>query len=120
MEKDKVIIRNCDSIEIDGRLYFIPDKYTVGLDIGVEYKGLFNYILANVMHSRIRIERLDMESIGKAHMDKYLVAAERLIAFIITGNLDNIVFTGWEKDILAAIPAYIIPKLNPLIVERLE
>jgi len=118
--KDKIIIRNCDNIEIAGRVYFIPDKYTVGMDIPIEHKSLFNYILAHVMHSRIRIERLEMESVGKAHMDKFLIAAERLLAFIITGSLDNVVFAGWEKDILAGIPGYIIPKLNPLIVERLE
>lgn len=120
MEKDKVIIRNCDNIEIAGQVYFIPDKYTVRMDISIEHKAVFNYLLAHVIHSRIRIERLDMESISKAHMDKYLVAAEKMLAFIITGKLDNVIFAGWENDILAGIPEYIIPKLNPLIVERLE
>ena len=120
MEKDKTIIRNCDSIEIDGRCYFIPERYTAGMDISIEHKALFNYILAHVMHSRIRLDKLAMESIGKTQMDKYLVAAERLFSYVITGKLDNVAFSGWEKDILAGVPGFIIPKLNPLIVERLE
>lgn len=120
MEKDKIIIRNSASIEIDGQLYYIPEKYTANMDIGVEYKNLFNYILAQVMHTRVRLDNLELESIGKTQMDKYLVAAERIFAFIITGKLDSIIFSKWENDILAGIPSCIIPKLNPLIVERLE
>jgi hypothetical protein len=61
-----------------------------------------------------------MESIGKTQMDKYLVATERLFSYVITGKLDNVAFSGWENDILAGVPGFIIPKLNPLIVERLE
>jgi len=53
-------------------------------------------------------------------MDKYLAAAERLFAFVMTGKLDIAVFSGWEQNILARVPGFIIPKLNPLIVERLE
>ena len=120
MEKDKIIIRNSDNIEIDGRCYYIPERYTAGMDIPKEHKGLFNYILAHVMHTRIRLDRLDMESIGKTHMDKYIVAAERLFSYVITGKLDNVVFSGWENNILAGVPGFIIPKLNPIIVERLE
>lgn len=120
MEKDKIIIRNSDGIEIDGCLYYIPDKYTSGINIAIEYKQLFNYILAKVMHTRIRLDELDIESIGKAQMDKYVITAERIFSFVITGKLDTITFTKWENDILGAIPIFIIPKLNPLIVERLE
>ncbi len=120
MEKDKHIIRNSDNIEIDGRLYFIPERYTAEMDIAIEHRYLFNYILAHVMHTRIRHDKLTLETITKTHMDKYLVITERLFAFVITGKLDNVVFSGWENNILANIPAFIIPKLNPLIVERLE
>lgn len=120
MEKDKLIIRNTDNIEIDGRCYFIPERYTAGMDIATEHKSLFNYILAHVMHTRIRLDKLAMESITKTHMDKYLVATERLFSYVITGKLDNVAFSGWEQNILAGVPGFIIPKLNPLIVERLE
>lgn len=120
MEKDKTVIRAANGIEIDGTLYFIPERYTAGMDIGIEHRELFNHILAHVMHSRSRADGLPMESIGKTHMDKYLAATERLFAFVITGKLDTAVFSGWERDILAQIPAFIIPKMNPLIVERLE
>jgi len=120
MEKDKLIIRNCNTIEIDGRVYCIPERYTNSMDIAIEHRYLFNYILANVMHTRIRLDKLDMESIGKTHMDKYIVATERIFAFVITGKLDNVIFSKWENDILARVPGFIIPKLNPIIVERLE
>jgi hypothetical protein len=120
MEKDRFIIRNSDNIEIDGILYYIPERYTAEMDIALEHRYLFNYILAHVMHSRIRLDKLDMESITKTHMDKYLATTERLFAFVITGKLDIAGFSGWENDILAGVPGFIIPKLNPLIVERLE
>jgi len=120
MEKDKHIIRNSDNIEIDGILYYIPERYTDGMDIALEHRYLFNYILAHVMHSRIRLDKLTLETITKTHMDKYLAAAERLFAFVITGKLDITSFSGWENAILARVPGFIIPKLNPLIVERLE
>ena len=120
MEKDRLIIRNADNIEIDGILYYIPERYTDGMNLALEHRYLFNYILAHVMHTRIRLDKLDMESITKTHMDKYLAAAERLFAFVITGKLDNVIFSGWEQNILANVPGFIIPKLNPLIVERLE
>lgn len=120
MEKDRLIIRNSDNIEIDGILYYIPERYTDGMNLALEHRYLFNYILAHVMHSRIRLDKLDMESITKTHMDKYLATAERLFAFVITGKLDIAGFSGWENDILADVPGFIIPKLNPLIVERLE
>ncbi len=119
MEKDKLIIRNSYNIDIEGVLYFIPERYTEGMNIAQEHRYLFNYILSHVMHTRIRLDKLSLESINKTHMDKYLASAERLFAFIITGKLDTAVFSGWENAILAKVPAFIIPKLNPLIVERL-
>ena len=119
-EKDKSLIRAADNIEIDGTLYFIPERYTAGMTIPLEQRGLFNYILAHIIHSRVHAEGLTMDSIGKTHMDKYLAATERLFAFVITGKLDSVKFSGWENDIIAGIPGFIIPKLNPLIVERLE
>jgi hypothetical protein len=120
MEKDRLIIRNADNIEIEGVLYFIPERYTDGMDIALEHRYLFNYILAHVMHSRIRLDKLKLETITKTHMDKYLATTERLFAFVITGKLDIAVFSGWEQNILANVSGFIIPKLNPLIVERLE
>jgi hypothetical protein len=120
MEKDKIIIRNCDNIEIEGHLYFIPEKYTAGMYIGAEYKKLFNYILAHIIHNRIHKDSLKMESINKIQLDKYLIITEKIFSFIITGKLDNIGFNQWENEIISIIPDFIIPKLNTFIVERLE
>jgi hypothetical protein len=61
-----------------------------------------------------------MESINKIQMDKYLIITEKIFSFIITGKLDNIGFNQWENEIISIIPDFIIPKLNPFIVERLE
>lgn len=120
MNKTKTIIRHCDSIEIDGNLYFIPEKYTAGMYIGTEYKKLFHFILAHVIHNRITNDGVKMESVNKAQMDKYVTITERLFSFVITGKLDTLVFNNWENEIISSIPEFIIPKLNPFIVERLE
>ena len=120
MNKTKTIIRHCDSIEIDGNLYFISDKYTAGMYIGIEYKKLFHFILAHVIHNRITNDSVKMESVNKAQMDKYAIITERIFSFVITGKIDNVIFSHWENEIISSIPEFIIPKLNPFIVERLE
>ena len=71
------------------------------------------------MHSRIKSDNLDIEKVTKIHMDKWRLSAERLFAYCVTGKLDTgLNFQKWERDILAGVPGFIIPKLNPLIVER--
>lgn len=122
-EKDKTVIRSANSIEIEGVLYFIPEKYTANMELGMEHKTLFNIILANVMHSRIKSNELDIniENITKTHMEKWVLSAERIFSYCVTGKLDSgITFQKWERDILAGVPGFIIPKLNPLIVERID
>ena len=120
MDKNKIIIRNSDNIEIDGYLFFIPEKYTANMDIGKEYKIIFNYILARVIHSKIHTEYFKMESFNKIQMEKCIIIAERIFAFIITGKLDKISFNNLEKDLIDKIPISLIPKINPFIVERLD
>jgi hypothetical protein len=120
-ENDKTIFRNINCIELEGILYFIPDKHTANMELGTEYKTLFNIILANVMHIRIKTDKLDLTHITKTQMDKYVNTTERIFAYCVTGKLDTgTVFQKWERDLINRIPGFIIPKLNPLIVERLE
>ena len=89
------------------------------MNIGIEYKKLFNYIFANVIHFKINADNINLESLNKSYMDKYFIITERIFSYIITGKLDNIIFTSWENNIISLIPDFIIPKYNPLIVERL-
>jgi hypothetical protein len=74
--------------------------------IGAEYKKLFNYILAHIIHNRIHKDSLKMESINKIQLDKYLIITEKIFSFIITGKLDNIGFNQWENEIISITNNY--------------
>lgn len=120
-EHDKSILRGVDGIELEGILYFIPEKYTAGMELGIEHQTLFNIILANVIHLRSKMENINLMKITKTLMDKYITYAERIFAYCVTGKMDTgIIFQKWERDVINKIPDFIIPKLNPIIVERLD
>jgi hypothetical protein len=120
-ENDRTILRGVDGIELEGVLYFIPEKYTATMELGTEHSTLFNIILANVIHYRVKMDNLDLTTITKTNMDKYVNVAERIFAFCITGKMDSgSIFQKWERDVINKIPSFIIPKINPIIVERLD
>jgi hypothetical protein len=117
----KTKITGKDDIEINGKIYYIPDKYTDFLNIiyGFEQKKLYKYILSKIIEHYLE-SALTLELLNKNHMDKYIFICDKIFSYVITGKLNINTFSLWENKIINNIPNTYIPKLNPKVVERLE
>ena len=113
MIKNKIHVK--DEFEINGKVYFIPDRYIPDIEIGYEYQRLYKIILATVIDTNLN--KVPVEAINKNIMDKYVFHTDKIFSYIITGKINNISFLQWEQSIINTIPVGIIPKLNPNIVE---
>jgi hypothetical protein len=118
----KVNIR--DEFEINGRVYFIPDKLietTQSHYLGIEYIKLYKFLLASVIDIHLDKKLLkDITKISKTLINNYVVICDRIFSHIITGKINIIHLSSIENEIINKIPDSLIPKLNPNIVERLE
>ena len=51
--KDLIKIKATDDIEINGNIYFIPDKYIENRFLSYEYKKLYKFLLAMYLDLQI-------------------------------------------------------------------
>ena len=113
-----------DEFEINGRVYFIPDKLienTQSHYIGVEYIKLYKFLLASVIDIHLDKKLLkDITKISKTLINNYIVICDKIFSHIITGKINIIHLSSIETELISKIPDSLIPKLNPNIVERLE
>jgi len=114
-------IKLTDIVELNGRIYYIPDKY-IGLDnLSFEHCKLYKFILASVIDVNLEAGKItDITKITKTILNNYCNTAEKIFAYLITGKLNIITLSEIETSIINKIPIALIPKLNPNIVERLE
>lgn len=113
-----------DEFEINGRVYFIPDKFIENSNsnyLGIEYIKLFKFILASIIDNHLDKGFLkDITKITKTLLNNYIIMCDRIFSHIITGKINIINLSPIENIIIGKIPESLIPKLNPNIVERLE
>lgn len=113
-----------DEFELNGRVYFIPDKFienTQSPYLGIEYIKLYKFILASVIDNHLDKNLLkDITKITKTLLNNYIIICYRIFSHIITGKINTIHLSLIENEIISKIPDSLIPKLNPNIVERLE
>ena len=113
-----------DEFELNGRVYFIPDKFienTQSPYLGIEYIKLYKFILASVIDNHLDKNLLkDITKITKTLLNNYVVICDRIFSHIFTGKINTIHLSSIENEIISKIPDSLIPKLNPNIVERLE
>lgn len=110
-----------DAIEIENRIYLIPDKYMDGLVMGVEYKKLFKYILALNIHINIKNKKVsNINKITKTILANLINSSEKIFSYIITGKHNICTFTTIEQDIIIQIPSCYVPKINPNLCETIE
>jgi hypothetical protein len=117
MHKHKISSK--DDIVINGNVYYIPDKYTDSLQqqLGIEQILLYKLIFAMIIDSNLKV--IPIELLNKKHMEKYNQLCDKIFSYIITGKLDIVEFSNLEKEVIDKIPISLIPKLNPIIVERM-
>lgn len=113
-----------DEFELNGRVYFIPDKFienTQSPYLGIEYIKLYKFILASVIDNHLDKGFVkDITKITKTLLNNYIIICDKIISHIITGKINTIHLSLIENEIISKIPDSLIPKLNPNIVERLE
>jgi len=115
-------IRTSTDIEINGRLYFIADKYisTSFIYMPYEYQQLYKIIIAMYLDILITTNKiLNISKITKLHIANACNISDRLINYIITGKQYIVNITSIEKQIINQIPESFVNNINPNIVENL-
>jgi hypothetical protein len=114
-------IKITDIVELNGRIYYIPDKYVELESLSFEHCKLYKFILASVIDVNLEVGKItDISKITKTILNNYCNTAEKIFSYLITGKLNIITLSLIETSIINKIPIALIPKLNPNIVERLE
>ena len=116
-------IKANNDIEINGVVYFIPDKYlgSALFYLSNEHKNLFKYIVAMYLDILITTSKIEQISkINKTHMNDSILCAEKILSYIMMGKVYITNISNIEKIIISKIPEYLIYKTNPNIVEKLD
>ena len=121
--KKNIKIKSTGDIEINGRVYFIPEKYISNtiINLGFEFKALYKIIIAMYLDLLIVNNKIEsIITINKTHMNDACNSASKIICYITTGKL-YISHIGYiENQILAKIPDYLYHKINPNIIEKID
>ena len=116
-------IKASDDIEINGRVYFIPDKY-IGKSISYlssEHKYLYKYFISMYLESLIINNNVEnISKINKIHLNDAIISGEKLISYIMIGKTYINNLTSIERQILTKVPEYLIQKINPNIIEKID
>ena len=119
--KDLIKLKASDDIEINGNIYFIPDKYIENKFLSYEYKKLYKLILVIYLDLQILSKKIDnITSITKLHISNSLVVVDKLISYIYCGKVYITNLTSIEKMILEKIPETLIQNINPHIIEKID
>lgn len=120
-QKEFIKIKATDDIEINGNIYFIPDKYIENKFLSYEYKKLYKLILVIYLDLQIINKKIDnISSITKLHITNGITIVDKLISYIFCGKVYVTSLTSLEKTILEKIPETLIQHINPTIIERIE
>jgi hypothetical protein len=119
--KEFIKIKAPDDIELNGTIYFIPDKYIENKFLSYEYKKLYKFILALYLDLQITNKKIDnITSITKLHITNGIIIVDKLISYIFCGKVYITNLTSLEKTILEKIPEPLIQYINPSILERID
>jgi len=119
--KDFIKIKATDDIELNGTIYFIPDKYIENKFLSYEYKKLYKFILVLYLDLQITNKKIDnITSITKLHITNGIIIVDKLISYIFCGKVYITNLTSLEKTILEKIPEPLIQYINPSILERID
>jgi len=116
-------IKANDDIEINGRVYFIPDKYlgTALFYLSFEHKKLYKYIIALYLDLLILTNKItNISKITKIHMNDSILCAEKILSYIMIGKLYINNISNIEKIIINKIPEYLLQKNNMNIIEKID
>jgi len=126
-KKDKsnniIKIRANSDIELNGRIYFVPDKI-IGNAIfylSSEHKSLYKIIFAMYLDALITNHKIEnIARITKTHISDANIFADKLISYILTGKVSIINLSTIEKQIIDKIPENLLQNINPNIIEKID
>jgi hypothetical protein len=119
--KEFIKIKASDDIEINGNIYFIPDKYIENKFLSYEYKKLYKLLLVIYLDLQILNKKIDtISSITKLHIANGITIVDKIISYIFCGKVYITNLTTLEKIILEKIPETLIQHINPQIIEKIE
>ena len=123
--KDKknhmIKIKANDDIEINGIVYFIPDKYIENKFLSYEYKKLYKLILVIYLDLQIKNNKIEnIKTINKLHISNGIIIVDKLISYIFTGKVYITNLTPLEKYIIDKIPDSLIQLVNHNIIEKID
>ena len=119
-------IKANNDIEINGRIYFVPDKYIGNAQsyMSSEHKSLYKIIFSMYLDALITNHKIEnISRITKIHINDACIFSDKLISYITTGKtyIENyITLSILEKTILDKIPEYLFQKINPNIIEKID
>ena len=114
-------IKASNDIEINGRVYFVPDKYIENTYLPVEFKKLYKFCFAMYLDMLITNNKIDnITSITKIHITNAIQSADKIINYIMTGKIYIVNITLIEKNIIEKIPESLLQKINPNIIEKID
>jgi hypothetical protein len=108
-----------DVIELDGYIFFIPDKYLDHQFFSKEYKKCYKHILALCILNHYDTQ---LSKLTKPKLLSYIQITDKIFAYLESGQLIGSynISSSIEKYILNKIPQNIFSRHNPLLTEKLE
>ena len=119
--KDIIKIKINDDIEINGIVYFIPDKYIENKFLSYEYKKLYKLLLSLYLDLQLKHNKIDnIKSINKIHINSAIIFVDKIISYILTGKIYITNLTSLEKYMIDRIPESLIQLINHNIIEKID
>lgn len=121
IKNETIKIKASSDIEINGIVYFIPDKYIENKFLSNEYKKLYKILLALYLDLQIKTNKIkNITSIDKLHINNGIIIVDKLISYIFNGKIYITNLTLLEINILEKIPEELIHNINPNIIEKID
>ena len=114
-------IKNSNDIEINGRVYFVPDKYIENSYLPIEFKKLYKFCFAMYLDMLITNHKIEnISKITKTHITNAIQSSEKILNYIVTGKVYILNISLIEKNIIDKIPESLLLKINPNIIEKID
>ena len=114
-------IKASNDIEINGRVYFVPDKYIENSYLPIEFKKLYKFCFAMYLDMLITNNKIEnISKITKTHITNAIQSSEKILNYIVTGKVYILNISLIEKNIIDKIPESLLLKINPNIIEKID
>jgi hypothetical protein len=114
-------IKASNDIEINGRVYFVPDKYIENSYLPIEFKKLYKFCFAMYLDMLITNNKIEnVTNITKLHITNAIQSSEKILNYIVTGKVYILNISLIEKNIIDKIPESLLLKINPNIIEKID